>query len=366
MKIAVAMSGGLDSSMAAVLLKEAGNDVMGITAELSAGLVAHHYGPPGGPSGIESARSVAESLGIPFHVADLQAEFSSLIVEPFCEEYLRGRTPNPCVRCNAMIKFDLLLRRARELGCEKIATGHYAAIGRAENGRYFVTRGGETIKDQSYFLFMLSQEALSDILFPLGGFTKAAVREMAKARGLAVAERPESQEICFIPDNRYAEFIERSQRALPGPGDITDSAGTVIGKHRGIHRYTIGQRRGLGIASPRPLYVTAIDAPSNRIIAGQREELYAGALVAVGINYMKETALDGLRVLAKTRSTQPPVDAHLSADGASIVVTFTEPQAGISPGQAVVFYNDRMEVLAGGIIERSLPVGTGPKETSNA
>lgn len=362
MKIAVAMSGGLDSSMSAALLKEAGNDVMGLTAELAAGLVDRYFGPPVASSGIESVRSVAESLGIPLHVVDLQDEFSNHIVEPFCEEYLGGRTPNPCVQCNAMIKFGFLLGRARELGCEKLATGHYASIGRAENGRYFVARGEETAKDQSYFLFKLSQESLKDILFPLSGFTKAAVREMAKTRCLPAAERPESQEICFIPDNRYADFIERSSGKAPGPGDITDASGTVIGRHRGIHRYTIGQRRGLGIASPRPLYVTGIDASSNRIIAGFREELDSVALVAVGINYMKETALEGLRVLVKTRSTQQPVEASLSVDGESVTVTFTEPQSGISPGQAVVFYNDGMEVLAGGIIMRGIRRGEGREE----
>ncbi len=365
MKIAVAMSGGLDSSMAAVLLTEAGYEVTGITAELSTRLVERHFARPGAPPGADSARSVAESLGIPFHVLDLQDEFSTRIVEPFCEEYLRGRTPNPCIRCNAMIKFDLLLRRARDLGCEKIATGHYATINRSGSGRYYIARGGETVKDQSYFLFMLSQDSMKDIIFPLGSFTKDMVREMARARGLTVAERPESQEICFIPDNRYADFIEKTPGAAPGPGDITDAAGAVIGRHRGIHRYTIGQRRGLGIASPRPLYVTGIDAPSNRIIAGFREELDADALVAEDINYMKETELDGLRVLVKTRSTQPPVEARLSVDGEYVTVSFPGPQTGISPGQAVVFYNGSMEVLAGGIIERAIRRDEGKEEVHN-
>ena len=283
------------------------------------------------------------------------ASSPTLVVGPFCDEYLRGRTPNPCVRCNALVKFDLLLRHARSLECEKIATGHYATIGISGTGRYYVARGKETAKDQSYFLYRLSQESLRDILFPLGGLTKHDVRDMARTRGLPVAGRPESQEICFIPDDRYADFIERCSAAPPGPGDIVDRSGTVIGRHRGIHRYTIGQRRGLGIASPRPLYVIAIDARSNRVIAGPREDLDSAALLAADIRYMKETDLQGRRVLAKTRSTQPPVEAVLSVSGEEITVVFTAPQAGISPGQSVVFYNDGMEVLGGGTIERGVP-----------
>jgi tRNA-uridine 2-sulfurtransferase len=362
MKIAVAMSGGLDSSMAAVLLKEAGNEVCGITAELSAGLVSRHFGTGSAPTGAASAGSVAASLGIPLHIVNFEKEFSELVVEPFCGEYLRGRTPNPCVRCNALIKFDLLLNYARTLGCEKIASGHYAKIGVSENGRYYVARGRETLKDQSYFLFRLSQDSMRDIVFPLGDFTKDEVREMARGQGLSVAERAESQEICFIPDNRYAEFIEQCAGSSPGPGDIVDAAGTVIGRHRGIHRYTIGQRRGLGIASPRPLYVIAMDVPSNRIIAGFREELDSAALFAVGIHYMKETDLRDRRVLVKTRSTQSPVEALLSVTGEGVTVSFTEPQTGISPGQSVVFYNSSMEVLGGGTIERGIPGAIGNKE----
>jgi tRNA-uridine 2-sulfurtransferase len=363
MKIAVAMSGGLDSSMAAVMLKEAGNEVCGITAELSAGLVSRHFGPGHASSGAASAGAVAAALGIPLHIVDLEQEFSDLIIGPFCDEYLRGRTPNPCVRCNALIKFDLLLQRARSLGCEKIATGHYATIGVSGSGRFYIARGIEKAKDQSYFLYRLAQEALRDILFPLGEYTKDEVREMARVRGLHVAERPESQEICFIPDNRYADFIERCSAASPGPGDIVDTSGAVIGRHRGIHRYTIGQRRGLGIASPRPLYVTAIDARSNRIIAGFREDLESAALLAVDIRHMKETDLEGRRVLVKTRSTQAPVEAFLSVTGENITVTFDEPQAGISPGQSVVFYTSSMEVLGGGTIERGIPRTASHKES---
>ncbi|HNW28142.1 MAG TPA: tRNA 2-thiouridine(34) synthase MnmA [Spirochaetota bacterium] len=354
MKIAVAMSGGLDSSMAALLLKEAGHDIIGITAELSAGIVSRHYGPPAAPDSVESARALAGAHGIPLHVVNLEDDFLSLIVEPFCAEYLRGATPNPCVNCNALIKFGRLLDRARALGCEAIATGHYALIRQSAEGRYYVARGKETVKDQSYFLYRLSQESMGSIVFPLGGFTKEEVRRMAEERRLPVAERPESQEICFIPDNRYDEFIGRAAGRVPAPGDIVDTGGAVIGRHRGIHRYTIGQRRGLGIAAPRPLYVVRIDAARNVIVAGYREDLETASLFADTIHYMKETALDGKRALVKTRSTQAPVPALLLEESGGITVRFDEPQIGISPGQAAVFYNDAIEVLGGGTIVRGL------------
>jgi tRNA-specific 2-thiouridylase len=355
MKIAVAMSGGVDSSMAAILLKEAGHEVTGITAELSAALIARHFGISSGSTNADSARRIADSFGFSHRTVNFEEDFYSLVVSPFCREYLSGKTPNPCVRCNPMIKFGRLLQYARSLYCEKIATGHYARIQKSGSGRYYIARSAETAKDQSYFLFMLSQESMKDIIFPLGDYTKARVLAMAEERALAVAKRPESQEICFIPDNRYADFIERAAENAPGPGDIMDTGGTVIGRHRGIYAYTIGQRRGLGIASSRPLDVVGIDAEHNRIIAGHREELETGALFATDIHYMKETNLDGLSVLVKTRSTQMPVPALLKEEPGGILALFEEPQIGISPGQAAVFYNDDMDLLGGGIIERGIP-----------
>ncbi len=352
MNIAVAMSGGVDSSMAALLLKEAGHAVIGVTAELSAGIIARHYGSPAASNALDSARALADAHGFPLHVVDLEEDFQRLVVEPFCAEYLRGVTPNPCVRCNAAIKFGLLLQYARSIGCDAIATGHYAMVRNTDRGRYFIARGREIVKDQSYFLFRLSQESLRDIIFPLGGFTKEEVRQMAVERRLAVAERPESQEICFIPDNRYDEFIARAAGQSPPPGDIESTTGAVIGRHRGIHRYTIGQRRGLGIAAPRPLYVVRIDAARNVVVAGYREDLEAGSLFADEIHYMKETSLGGRQVLVKTRSTQVPVRAKLTEEAGGITVSFEEPQIGISPGQAAVFYNEEMEVLGGGTIVR--------------
>jgi tRNA-specific 2-thiouridylase len=354
MKIAVAMSGGVDSSMAAILLKEAGHEVTGLTAELSAALVARHFGASGGPTNAESARHIADSFGFPHHTVNLEDDFYTLVVSPFCRSYLLGKTPNPCVHCNPMIKFGRLLQYAKALHCEKIATGHYARIQMSGSGRYYIARSAEPAKDQSYFLFMLSQESLKDIIFPLGEYTKAQVLAMADKRRLAAAKRPESQEICFIPDNRYADFIERISAEPPGPGYIVDTAGRVIGRHRGIHAYTIGQRRGLGIASSRPLYVVGIDVERNRIIAGFHEDLETGALFATDIHYMKETSLNGMSVLVKTRSTQKPVPARLKEETGGILVSFEEPQIGISPGQAAVFYNSDMDVLGGGIIDRGI------------
>ncbi len=354
MKIAVAMSGGVDSSMAALLLKEAGHDITGITAELSAGIIARHYGASAALSAVASAMSLAESHGFPLRVVNLEDDFLSMIVEPFCAEYLRGVTPNPCVNCNAMIKFGRLLHYAKSLGCEAIATGHYALIRQSGAGHFYVARGRETAKDQSYFLFKLSQESMKNIIFPLGGLTKEEVRQMAVERCLPVAERPESQEICFIPDNRYDEFIGRVVGQAPGPGDIIDTGGTVIGRHRGIHRYTIGQRRGLGIAAPRPLYVVRIDAARNVIVAGYREDLEVSSLFADTIHYMKESSFNGRRVLVKTRSTQDPVTALLVEEEGGVTVHFDEAQIGISPGQAAVFYNDEFEVLGGGTIVRGI------------
>ena len=345
--------------MAAVLLKETGHEVVGLTAELSAGLIARYYGPSRASTNAESARAVAESYGFPLHTVNLENDFYSIIVQPFCSEYLSGKTPNPCIHCDSLIKFDRLLRHARSLGCEKIASGHYARIMKAANGRYYVARGRETVKDQSYFLFMLSQESMKDIIFPLGDYTKSKVRKMAEERRLSAAERPESQEICFIPDNRYAEFIERATGKAPGPGDIVNTVGKVIGQHRGIHTYTIGQRRGLGIASLGPLYVVSIDARNNRIVAGHREELETAGLFADTIHYMRETDLNDRRVLVKTRSTQTPVAAYLKKEDNGILVVFREPQVGISPGQAAVFYGDEMDILGGGIIVRSIKNMTG-------
>jgi tRNA-specific 2-thiouridylase len=326
-----------------------GHEVIGVTLNM--------HGPgeagPGGGTLSEAAES-ARALGIAHFVVDIRELFSREIMAPFCREYLRGRTPNPCVRCDALVKFPALASFAAKQGCGAWATGHYAMIKKAPGGRLYVSPAAERARDQSYFLFMLSQQSMDGLLFPLGMMTKDQARDMVAARGIACARRPDSQEICFVPDQDYARFIEEFTGSTPPPGEIVDRNGRVLGTHRGIHRHTIGQRRGMGIAAPRPLYVTGIDAGANRIIAGEKEELLSRGLVAVDICFMKEESLDSLAVAMKIRSTQAPFEAVLSKDGHSIIATFREPQSQITPGQAAVFYDSEGGVLGGGIIDRAL------------
>jgi tRNA-specific 2-thiouridylase len=353
LKIAVAMSGGLDSTMTALILKEQGHDVTGITADFSAGILrqikslCEQQGP-------EDSRAVAEKFGFPHHILRVEEDFYSAVIDPCCSEYMRGRTPNPCIICNPAIKFRSLLRHALTLGCQALATGHYAGIKKSEAGRWHITRGRDETKDQSYFLYRLSQDTLSHVVFPLGGYLKSEVRQMARDRGLTIADSPESQEICFIPDNDHAAFISRVTGEEPLAGDIVSSEGRVLGRHRGLWHYTIGQRRGMGLAAERPLYVIKINAADNTVVAGFREELNARGLLATGIHYMKETDLDGLSALVKTRSAQIPARARLHETHGGLEIIFDEPMQGISPGQAAVIYNESGDLLAGGTIERAL------------
>ena len=358
MRIAVAMSGGGDSSLTAILLREQGHEVVGLTARI------HITEEPSGseprpdlccsPQSILDAARVCEETGFPHHVIDVEEEFRQEIVDPFCREYLRGRTPSPCIHCNARIKFKKLVDRAGELGCQALATGHYARIERTDEGRYCVTKGADPGKDQSYFLFMLPQDILAFTMFPLGEYTKPQIRQLARAHHLHVAERPESQEICFVADNDYPRYIEQHTGITPPPGDIVDMGGSVIGSHKGIHRYTIGQRRGLGIAAPHPLYVVEIRPDDNTIVAGPRHALERTGLVASGISYMKALTLHGLTAMVKTRNTQIPLKAQLSEEDGNVLARFESPQTGITPGQAAVFYDMDGAILGGGWIERSL------------
>jgi len=355
MRIAVAMSGGVDSSLTAVLLREMGHEIVGVTLNISLEKFSSRTIRPDlccSPESIEDARRVAELYRFPHTVIDVEEEFIAEIVEPFCSEYLRGRTPNPCIHCNARIKFRNLMEQADEMRCDFLATGHYARR-KSSGGRFSVSMGADREKDQSYFLFTLSQDLLSRVMFPLGEYHKQDIRKMARERNLPVTERPESQEICFVLDDDYAGFIERQRSVIPPSGDIIDMQGNRIGTHRGIHRYTIGQRRGMRISSQQPLYVLEIDPVRNVIIAGHREDLYRKGLVASEVSYMKRTDLNGVQALVKTRSTQPPVRSHIEERGDNIVINFEEPQESVTPGQAAVAYDDDGDILGGGWIERS-------------
>jgi tRNA-specific 2-thiouridylase len=355
MKIAVAMSGGVDSSVTAALLVKEGHQVVGLTAKIL--LCAEmdgcqpRYDVCCSPESINDARKVARQLGIPHYIVNVEDEFSQNVIDPFCSEYIKGRTPSPCINCNTYIKFPKLLEIANELRCEALATGHYASL--HKNQRYYITRGVDGDKDQSYFLFNLSQTILSQLILPLGGYTKHQIRKMARQLELPTAHRPESQEVCFVQDNDYPRFIEQRLGYIPPKGDIVTTDGKVVGKHNGIHRYTIGQRRGLGIAWEHPLYVVAIDATHNRIVVGSKDELLAKGLIATQINFMKATFAHNTPVWVKTRSTQKPFKAIATYDSNVLTVNFESPQASITPGQAVVCYDDDGAILFGGWIERS-------------
>jgi len=368
MKIAVAMSGGVDSSAAAAILKEQGHELVGFTMQLwnqRRGISVDENGEPL-PSrccsldDVYDARRVAEDLGFPFYVLNLEKEFERDVVQPFVASYLNGETPIPCVACNSRLKFASLDKLAVSLGCEKVATGHYARVEFDEaNNRYRLLRGLDPQKDQSYFLWELTQDQLSRAMFPLGELSKPDAREAARRNDLAVAEKKESQEICFVPDGDYAGFIDRyldselQTNRLPGAGEIVNTNGVAIGKHSGIHRYTIGQRRGLGIAEARPLYVIGINAPNNQVVVGHHEELLSDEFTAAGVNWIafdNPTEPLQAKVRVRYRHTASPATLTPRPEARASIV-FDEPQRAITPGQATVFYRGD-EVIGGGWIVR--------------
>ena len=369
MKIAVAMSGGVDSSAAAAILKQEGHDLVGFSMQLwnqRRGISVDENGDPL-PSrccsldDVYDARRVAEELGFPFYVLNLEREFERDVVEPFVASYLSGETPIPCVSCNSRLKFASLDRLAASLGCEKVATGHYARVSYDESAnRFRLFRGRNLQKDQSYFLWELTQEQLSRSLFPLGDMSKPEVRDVARHSNLAVAEKAESQEICFVPDGNYSGFIDRYLEAegakdrLPSAGELVDARGAVVGTHTGIHRYTVGQRRGIGIASERPLYVLGIDAAKNRVIVGDQEELMTNEFVAAGVNWIAhDTPATPVAASVRIRYRHNEAAARITPlANDRVSVEFTEPQRAITPGQATVFYNGD-EVVGGGWIVKS-------------
>jgi tRNA-specific 2-thiouridylase len=351
MKIVVAMSGGVDSSVAVALLKEEGHEVIGVTMKLS--LDPAGYDPASGRDAIKDAREIADKLGIEHHVLDFRDIFARLIIDDFCREYGLGRTPNPCVRCNRLIKFGALWEKAQELGAVKMATGHYARVEPSGPGRYLLKKGVDPRKDQSYFLYALTQEHLCHVVFPVGHLTKDRVRQTAKELGLPVSRR-ESQEICFVPDDDHVAFMNKYLAKVPVPGPIIDREGKVLGRHSGIASYTIGQRHGLGVAAPEPLYVTAIKPDRNAIVVGTKEQTCGRELVATGLNWISEVRPESpIEVKARIRYRHPEADALATPlpDG-DVKVEFAEPQMAITPGQSVVFYRGD-DVVGGGIITKA-------------
>lgn len=353
-KVVVGMSGGVDSSVAAYLLKEQGYEVIGVTMQIWQDEEEQTVGENGGCCGlsaVEDARRVASDLGIPYYVMNFKREFKRDVMDYFASEYLAGRTPNPCIACNRYVKWESLLKRSLDIGADYIATGHYARIRRLENGRFTVANSVTAAKDQTYALYNLTQHQLSHTLMPVGEYAKEEVRAIADRIGLRVANKPDSQEICFVPDKDYAGFIERYTGEASRPGNFVNQKGEILGRHRGITHYTIGQRKGLNLAMGHPVFVTAIRPETNEVVIGENEDVFGCQVYADRLNFMSIPKLDGPReVLAKIRYNHAGAPCRIEMAGEDLVkCTFLEPQRAITPGQALVFYEDG-HVLGGGTI----------------
>ncbi|MBN2466843.1 MAG: tRNA 2-thiouridine(34) synthase MnmA [Deltaproteobacteria bacterium] len=351
--VVVAMSGGIDSTLAAAMIKAQGYETIGVSLRMFRGNETAPLSQDPRQQGIEFAAEMARRIDIPHQIIDVHEEFNQHVVETFCREYLSGRTPNPCIVCNEKIKLGILLSRARKMGASFLATGHYSQVFYDEHtGRYVLKKGADKEKDQSYFLFSLSQKQLQSVLFPLGGLTKTEVRQRAKGLGLTMLERTESQEICFVPDNDYPLFIQARFPELVKRGPVVSTSGELLGEHKGIFSFTIGQRKGLHIARGHPLYVVALDKETNTVIVGKKEEVYRTELIASKTNWITMASLEKpLLVKARIRYRNPEQHAHLiPLSNEKVKVVFLEPPLALTPGQAVVFYDGDM-VVGGGWIE---------------
>jgi tRNA-specific 2-thiouridylase len=375
-RVVVAMSGGVDSSVTAALLAEAGYDVVGITLQLyDHGAAIHRKGACCAGRDIHDARAVAARIGIAHYVLDYEQRFKEAVIDRFAESYVAGETPVPCVECNQAIKFRDLLTTARELGAAVLATGHYVASRRLPDGGRALYRAREAERDQSYFLFATARAQLDLLRFPLGDRTKAETRELARRFGLAIADKQDSQDICFVPSGRYADVIERLRPGAAGPGEIVDVDGKVLGRHEGIIHFTVGQRRGLGIATGAPLYVVRLDAASRRVVVGPREALRTSRIRLRDVNWLGDGTIAEMverhaEIYVKVRSTRAPQPAWLRRDpDADFEVELIGGEDGVSPGQACVFYDaadGQARVLGGGIISGTLQAAAAKTAAAGA